>query len=155
GWQGRLARPPKPPPVAADWTKRLPFASADDVTRALSLPAPDVDSLVERALAATGGRIRCFGRWDADFGDPIDWHLNPTVGKRWSEDVFWSRALQQRDAGDVKLTWEIGRFPQAYWMARAAAWRPEQARTLTAAFVAQVDGFVAANPYPRGLHWTS
>lgn len=155
GLQGRFARPPQPPPFASDWTKRLPFAAAKDVTRTLRLHDEAAETLVERAFASTRGRLRCFGRWDADFGIPIDWHLNPVSGRRWSEDVFWSRALKQTDAGDVKLTWEAARFPQAYWMARAAAWRPEHAASLTAAFVAQVDGFLSANPYPRGLHWNS
>lgn len=155
GLQGRFARPPSPPRVAADWTKCLPFAAAADVTRSMNLPDEALESLVDRALDSTRGCIRCFGRWDADFGNPIDWHLNPTAGKRWSEDVFWSRVLKQRDAGDVKLTWEVGRFPQAYWMARAAAWRPEHAQALTAAFVSQVDSFLSANPYARGLHWAS
>jgi len=50
----------------------------------------------------------------------IDWHSNPVSGRRWTPNLHWSRALaDENSVGDVKLTWEIARFPQAYQLARA------------------------------------
>jgi len=57
--------------------------------------------------------------------------------------------------GDVKLSWEIARFPQAYIMARCAAFFPEAAPDLSSAFVSQVRGFLECNPAGQGIHWNS
>ena len=116
-------------------------------------------ALLQQAADATRGRILCFGRWIGDYGDPIDWHRDPTTGGRWSPERHWSRSLaRQPGTGDIKLTWEVGRFPQAYSMARAALLDPPAAgprQELVAALAAQIGGFIAANPPPSGVHWVS
>lgn len=165
GLQGRFAKPPEALPHARTdraarlaWTRNLPFADPVSVTSALRdrIPAASLDELAATARAAAGGRILCFGRWNADFGRPIDWHLNPVSGQRWNADAYWSKVLaDEQRVGDVKLTWEVARFPQAYWMSRAAAWRPEHAEQLSRELLAQMESFVAANPFGRGIHWNS
>jgi hypothetical protein len=58
-------------------------------------------------------------------------------------------------AGDVKLGWEVGRFPQAYVMARNATFVPESAFDLSAAFFSQTRSFLDYNPTGLGIHWNS
>jgi len=71
------------------------------------------------------------------------------------------RPLPARPAGrghadsDIKLIWEAARFPQAYYMARAAALIPEQAGMLYRAWATQVEGFLDLNPFDQGPHWHS
>ena len=91
--------------------------------------APEVLSdLAFQATEATRGHILCFGKWMTDFGNPIDWHRNPLNYNRWRADVHWTRVLaDETRVGDVKLSWEVARFPQAYIMARCAAFLPETA----------------------------
>ena len=60
-----------------------------------------------------------------------------------------------RRVGDVKLTWEIGRFPHAYYLARAAAFVPERAAQYAEGLTAQILDFAAANPEGYGVHWAS
>lgn len=108
------------------------------------------------ASEATRGRIKCFGKWMADFGNPIDWHRNPLTGTRWRADVHWSMALRGKaQTGDIKLIWEAGRFPQVYTMARCATFLPESKADLGSAFVMQVQKFLKSNPPHRGIHWNS
>jgi asparagine synthase (glutamine-hydrolysing) len=128
----------------------LPFTDPHEMAR-LFKPA----GLAETAAEATRGRIVCFGKWVADYGNPIDWHRDPTTGHRWKADAHWSQVLAGGADSEVKFTWEAGRFPQAYDMARAAAFYPESAQELGAAFADQVAGFLAANPPGKGLHWFS
>jgi len=121
-----------------------------------SIPEARLAELGEVADRAQRGIVRCFGRWDADYGDPIDWHLNPRTGARWPAGQHWSRALRnEATAGDVKYTWEVGRFPQAFHLARAASFFPERRTELAASLAAQLDGFIAANPFRLGVHWSS
>ena len=102
----------------------LRFASGEGVASALRawIPIEEQALLLSRATEAGMGKILCFGRRPADYGDPIEWHLNPMTGRCWRKTVHWSAALGEADLiGDVKLTWEIGRFPHAYLIGRAAA----------------------------------
>jgi asparagine synthase (glutamine-hydrolysing) len=108
------------------------------------------------ASEATRGRILCFSRWMADFGSPIEWHRNPCNSARWPADIHWSKVLRREaQVGDVKLTWEAARFPQAYYMARAASFEPSSASHLASSFFEQVEGFIAANRPEYGVHWSS
>ncbi len=115
-----------------------------------------VDHLVETAAAACQGRILAFGRWTADFGVPMDWHIHPVSRQRWNPQRHWSRALDDAAfVGDVKLTWEAARFPQAYHLARAAILRTERRSEFYAALHSQILSFLDANTYPLGVHWAS
>ncbi len=142
----------------AEWPHRLPFADPATLADAMRdrISEERVAELGAMADDAVRGRLRCFGRWPADFGDPIDWQLNPRTGERWNGDAYWSIALADEPrVGDVKLSWEVARFPQAYVMARAAAMRPERASVYARALLAQIHGFIDANPPERGIHWSS
>ncbi|MGC3999854.1 MAG: asparagine synthase (glutamine-hydrolyzing) [Anaeromyxobacter sp.] len=143
-------------PETAALTGRLPFqAQAVASLMRDRMPAADRARLVETAERAALGEIRAFGRWDAFYGRPPDWHLNPVNGRRWPANRHWSKVLRdERRVGDIKLSWEIGRFPHAYAIARAgthAGPRPD----LQAALADQLVRFEAENPFPLGAHWAS
>ena len=134
------------------------FADPLSVANAMRrfIPAESLWRLAYLASEATRGRILCFGKWMADFGNPINWHRNPLNGNRWRADAPWARVLTENtQVGDVKLGWEVGRFPQAYVMARNAAFVPESAFDLSAAFFSQIRSFLDCNPSGRGIHWNS
>ncbi len=114
-----------------------------------------LEALRGKARRARHGEIECFGRWTADFGDPIEWHRNPTNGRHWPSTAPSFRAMTADHVGDVKLSWEVARFPHAYHMARTAAFFPDDADVLAHALAAQVRSFVNANPPGIGIHWAS
>lgn len=116
----------------------------------------NLEHLGSLAHHSTEGRILCFGRWIGDYGNPIDWQRNPCSGATWNANAHWTEVLRDESSvGDVKLTWEVGRFPHAFLMARAAAFRPHTASSLGDAFARQVRHFVASNPVGYGVHWVS
>jgi|GEM_PF-18276 len=163
GWIERTEQPPPALPEAtaqqaAEILRRaLPF-DAPSVVDAVRdrIPVENLTELVESADDATKGRILCFSRWKSNFGQPIDWQLNPQNGRRWNVRLHWSRALKDEpQVGDVKLTWEVARFPQAFWMARAGAFVPQLRERMAESLTAQVSGFLARNPYGYGIHWAS
>jgi asparagine synthase (glutamine-hydrolysing) len=136
---------------------KLPFHNPAEVAAAMRpLRGPGMpEPIAQEAAAATRGRIVCFSKWTADYGSPLDWHRDPTNGHRWKADAHWSRVLAGSRGVDVKFTWEAARFPQAYAMARAAAYDPAAAGDLSEAFAAQLSGFLASNPPGLGVHWFS
>lgn len=133
----------------------LPDPRAVREATAGCIPTGNMAALEKAASEAVRGRILCFSRWEADFGDPLDWHSDPISGGRWPQ-VHWSQAFRHcRTVGDVKLTWELGRFPHAYQMARAATFRPGLAPVLAAGLFRQIDDFRIHNPFGIGIHWQS
>ncbi len=134
-----------------------PFAAPDDVRVAMDGRLSNHDRARLRALAtdARRGRILAFGSWTADFGDPIDWYRNPRNGRHWDSQSHSSSALAAEAAvGDVKLSWEVARFPQAFHFARAAAFGDDAAAN-AAAMGRQLRSFLANTPFPLGIHWNS
>ena len=102
----------------------------------LIVPELEKSQLVRLASEATRGRILCFGRWMADFGNPIDWHRDPTTDHRWPANVHWSKVRQVvKSPGEIKFCWEVARFPQAYFFARAAVLDPDQRRCSRTRFI--------------------
>jgi asparagine synthase (glutamine-hydrolysing) len=145
-------------PLRTGLLRRLPFEDPGTLAAALRdrISARELEALARVAAAAARGDILCFGKWLGRYGDPIDWFLNPTNGQRWRDDAYWAKSLRDEPrVGDVKLSWEVGRFPHAFTMARAAAFHPESAPALAAALASQIDGFRRANPPGRGIHWAS
>ncbi|MFO0653001.1 MAG: heparinase II/III family protein, partial [Polyangiales bacterium] len=150
--------PPRPRPTGSPWLAKLPFGDAPAVVARVSpsLTSGDREALSTIASRACEGRIRGFGGDELDFGDPVDWYLHPVSRKRWNPSLHWSRALVgAATIGDPKLTWEAARFPQAFHIARAAAFEPARAEALLEGLTAQVEGFLRATPHPFGLHWFS
>ncbi len=150
--------PPMPRPEGTPWLSKLPFGDAPAVASAVSpsLSSGDREALSKIASSACDGRIRGFGGDELDFGNPVDWYLHPLSRARWSPSLHWSRSLAgAATIGDPKLTWEAARFPQAFHLARAAAFEAHRAERLLGALTAQVEGFLRATPHPLGLHWFS
>lgn len=157
-------RPPpalERPPTAAELVRAVPFDHGADVAEALRehVPPGRLAALRRVAGEAARGRILCFSRWFGDYTDEggrIDWHKNPLNDRRWDARKHWTRAFRdEARVGDVKLTWEIARFPHAYHMGRAAAFYPEDRPALAAALASQIASFIAENPYGLGVHWGS
>ena len=145
-------------PAPLHWTARLPLTDPTTVGSCMRplMPATQLTQLQYQAQAAARGHIVCFGHDTVDFGQPIDWHLHPQSGRRWPAHAYWWRSMRSAaHIGDVKLTWEVGRFPHAYDMARAAAFLPDMAPDMAHALGTQIVEFIAANPMPMGVHWFS
>ncbi len=111
-------------------------------------------AIIRRADRACEGRFDLLGLTALNFGDPIDWHLEATSGKRTGLD-HWSRMtdLAPEVAGDDKVTWELNRhqhfvtFGQAWWLTGDERY--------VEAFVNQVSAWMDANPPKRGINWAS
>ncbi len=153
----RLERTPARHPGDAKLPPTLP-ADVDAIAASMRsrVPAPQIKQLLKSAEESELGRILCFSRWTADYGRPMDWHANPLNGRRWNSRLHWTRALaDEARVGDVKLTWEAARFPQAYRMARAAVFEPSLRARMADAVSEQISSFIAQNPYGLGIHWIS
>ena len=116
---------------------------------------PDSEKeIVERASRIAEGYFDLLAFRNLNFGMPIDWHLEPTAGKR-APLVHWSR-LNYLDAdlfGDKKIVWELNRHQyfitlgQAYWLTG------DERHSET--FAAHINSWMDQNPPKLGLNWAS
>jgi hypothetical protein len=112
------------------------------------------DALIERAERAIKGQFDLLGFNNISFGLPIDWHLEPTTGKRTSLE-HWSAIdyLNPDIAGDKKITWELNRH--AHFVTLGQAYYLTGDERYSASFVSQANSWMDSNPINRGINWAS
>ncbi|MFC1888633.1 alginate lyase family protein [Thermodesulfobacteriota bacterium] len=109
---------------------------------------------LSRAERIVGSRFDLLGLGDLDFGDPIDWHLDPTTGVR-APRIHWSRidTLDPGRTGDCRVIWELNRHQhlvdvgKAYWYTG----NERYARV----FVDHIDSWISQNPAEIGINWAN
>jgi hypothetical protein len=139
-----------------NWRSRLWFARPEVVNERMG---PMLDDSQRAALSAVAedaarGNVLSFSHEVRNCGDPIQWHRDPVSGEAVDAEIHWGRALRSV-SGDVKDLWEMGRFPHAFAMARAATFEPSLRVALAGALAAQIEAFIEANHFARGVHWAS
>jgi hypothetical protein len=110
--------------------------------------------LLERAERIVAGKFDLLGLRDLDFGDPIDWHLEPVAGKR-TPLAHWSRIdyLDASVAGDKKIIWELNR--QQYFATLGRAYGRTGDERYAETFARHLNAWTRANPPKRGINWAS
>jgi hypothetical protein len=100
------------------------------------------------------GRFDLLGITGLDFGDPIDWHLEPTSNKR-TPLTHWSRInyLKREVAGDKKVTWELNRHQ--YFMDLGRAYWHTGDERYAKIFASHLEQWFRANPPKLGINWAS
>lgn len=115
---------------------------------------PWVAALLARADRLAANRLDLFDLTDVALGDPIDWQLDRSSGKRGGLELI--HAIDYRDfdtVGDCKLVWEPNRHHQLVVLARAH--RVSGDVRYARAVAAQLESWLDANPFGRGMNWRS
>jgi hypothetical protein len=116
---------------------------------------PDAESSTRRrADRAVDGVFDLLGHERVSFGNPIDWHRDPSSGTR-APLRHWSRIayLDPATVGDYKLLWEVNRHQHFVTLGQAYAYSHDT--RYARAFASQLAGWIAANPPGVGVNWAS
>ena len=134
--------PPFANPEESKETLRQRFASQNEAI------------LLERAHRILTGRFDLLGLKDLNFGQPIDWHLEPLAGIS-SPLVHWSQIdyLDPNLTGDKKITWELNRHQYFATLGRAYWYTGKEVFAQT--FADQVQSWMVSNPPKLGINWAS
>ncbi|MGH9901065.1 MAG: alginate lyase family protein [Pyrinomonadaceae bacterium] len=110
--------------------------------------------MIERAGRILEGKFDLLGYGGLDFGEPVDWHVEPVSGKR-APHAHWSRIeyLNSDVAGDKKITWELNRHQHFMTLGRAY-WHTGDER-YAERFVAHLSQWMEQNPPKLGINWAS
>lgn len=110
--------------------------------------------IINIAKASLNGDILCFSKSNISYGNPINWHLNPLVGKVCNKETHWSAIhFDNPDDGDVKIIWELNRFSHVYYLVRAYMLTGDD--SFVRGFFSQLESWEKENPYGYGVNWVS
>jgi heparinase II/III-like protein len=110
--------------------------------------------IIKRANNIVQGRFDLLGFRELDFGDPIDWHLEPVSRKR-SPLLHWSRLnyLDSDVVGDKKIIWELNRHQ--YLVRLGQAYLLTHDERYAEVFVDHLNSWMDQNPPKVGINWAS
>ena len=144
------------PPSDGVLRPALPFPLPDRavIERVYASRPDERQELLDRADRIVDGRFDLLGFEGLDFGQPVNWHLEP-VSKRESPLRHWSRIpfLEAEKVGDHKIIWELNRHHALVTLAQA--WQLTGDPRLVAAFEELVPGWLDTNPPKLGINWAS
>ena len=89
-----------------------------------------------------------------DFGNVLDWHLDPKTGKQWPKE-FWSK-VNIRDGftyGGPKFVWETNRLYSLPIL--GLSYRATNKKKYADKFFLLIAEWLKGNHYPYGVNWTS
>jgi len=131
------------------------FAAKDETISELRRRWPEAErEILNTADRICEGTFNLLGLRDLNLGTSIDWHLEPTSGKRtplrhWSQLNYLDAQL----AGDKKITWELNRHQYFLTLGRAY-WLTGDER-YAQLFVSHVTSWMDQNPPKLGINWAS
>jgi hypothetical protein len=142
-----------------------PFQSAQyDLNRAFTCGPTGVSGeeypeqwrvdLLARADHICAGRLTYFDLKNAFHGSPVNWNMDHSIGLQ--SPLTFASAIDYRDvrkAGDCKLVWEPNRHHQLVVLARA--YTVSRDGRYARAVVEQMESWLDACPFGRGMNWRS
>lgn len=118
----------------------------------LNLDNGKQNEIINIADGAIEGVITAFSSLELDYGNPINWHLNPLTGFKNSKDLKWYKIPDfDRKVGDIKVIWEASRLTHFLYFARA--YLITRDNKYYKAFSEQLEGWLINNPYSYGSNY--
>src|SRR2546428_3348161 len=129
-------------------------ATAEATARRMERITDSSQRIISIADAVREGRFDLLGYRGLDFGDPVDWHLDPISGRR-APLVHWSRLnpLDPAVVGDSKVVWELNRHQWLCHLGQAYRFTGDEG--YAQAFARYVREWLRANPTSMGINWAS
>jgi len=133
--------------------------SVDSVLALLKERLPGrAEQIIQEANQVCGHRFDLLGYLALNYGSRqgwnIDWHLDAVHGKRAPKKAFYRvRYLDYAECGDSKVIWELNRHQHLLTLAKA--YRLTHDRRYADEILRQRRHWLAENPYPVGINWSS
>lgn len=112
----------------------------------------DKKKIIKIADNAIEGRIKAFSSIELDYGNPINWHLNPITGVEVNKNIKWYK-IPDFDSvrGDIKAVWEASRFTHFFYFARA--YMITKDIKYYKSYSNQLDNWLKENQYSYGANY--
>ena len=112
----------------------------------------DQNNLIVIADKACKGIVLGFSSIDLDYGNPIDWQLNPITNRRCNEKAKWYTIPDfDNERGDIKAIWEASRF--SHFLILVRAFLLTENTKYYQACSEQLSSWLQSNPYSYGANY--
>lgn len=110
------------------------------------------DIIIRDADNAIAGKLIGFSSTLLDYGNPINWHLQPLTQKETDKKLKWYHIPDfDTERGDIKVIWEASRFTHFYLFARAYLLTGDV--KYYKSFSAQLQSWLDNNEYSYGANF--
>ncbi|KJS19596.1 MAG: hypothetical protein VR72_17940 [Clostridiaceae bacterium BRH_c20a] len=116
-----------------------------------ALKDSEKENITRIADAIAEGQFRCFENVILDYGQPMNWFINPINGLEYNKQNHWSKIGDFSNIGDIKIGWEPSRFLFTYDLLRAYLISGDKKYAET--FWHYFDSWYDANPIEQGINW--
>ena len=110
-------------------------------------------SFIQKADEAIKGNIFSFSNEYFDYNEDgkINWQMSPITKIEANSNLSWNHLPDFGEYGDIKLIWEVSRFPQVYFFINAYSITKDE--KYANACVTQITDWIDNNPYPKGVNY--
>ena len=111
------------------------------------------DSFIKKADEAIKGNIFSFSNeyFKYSENDKINWQMNPISKVKANDSLSWNNLPDFGEYGDIKLIWEVSRFPQVYYFINAYSITKDEKYATEC--IDQIIDWINNNPYPKGVNY--
>ena len=112
----------------------------------------DKKEITQIADDAVEGKTKGFSSIVLNYGNPINWHLNPITKVEVDKNIKWYKIPDFDPVrGDIKAVWEASRFTHFFYFARAYMITKDV--KYYKAFSIQISDWIKQNPYSYGPNY--
>lgn len=112
----------------------------------------DKSEIIQIADKAEKGMIKSFSSIELNYGNPINWHINPITNIEVDKNIKWYKIPDFDPVrGDIKAVWEASRFTHFFYFVRAYMLTKDV--KYYKAFSTQIDDWLNNNPYSYGANY--
>jgi uncharacterized heparinase superfamily protein len=126
-----------------------------ELLEATRITCPDAEQLTISAADHSCEHIfDLLGSGPTSIGDKIDWHIDFKTGHRFDPRQYYAdvRSAPYPGGYDIKVPWELSRCQHFTWLGQAYWFTGDE--KYAREFTAQVEDWLASNPWPWGVNWT-
>ena len=111
-----------------------------------------IQAVVNDAETICRHEFNLLGSGAYDWGNPIDWHIDPISGHRWPKKFFFElKRLGDASKADIKVPWELSRLQHLPTLGKA--YRITKNDCYAQEIVRQITHWLVENPCPYGVNW--
>jgi hypothetical protein len=112
---------------------------------------PSKSKHIDIADNAINGKIFIFSNEYLEFNNPKKWHYNPIEKIEITNKIHWSKLPDFGTLGDIKIPWELSRFPHFYSYIKAH--KITQDEIYINAFIEDLESWLKENNFPNGINY--
>jgi len=106
---------------------------------------------IEIADNAIEGKVKVFSHEYLNYGIPKQYHYNPISDVTVDNTLHWSKLPDFGTLGDIKIPWELSRFPHFYSYVKAH--KITQKQKYVDAFKNDMSDWLEQNQFPNGINF--